>query len=308
MLSKSVQSNVVSQINSDIVAINNAILLHKKWLAEWNKKLVFQLPISDEFIQSNAHKHCGFGLWYYGEHSLFTEEQDEFPRLGSLHIALHDSVRHISLKIANKQELTPEDYDKFTAKEIEFTLSMTHLRDALFGQLYSFDYLTGVHNRQALYALLEREHARLTRTSGVSSIVMVDLDYFKKVNDQYGHQAGDEVLMFFANYLKERLRPYDSIGRYGGEEFLLCLPDTSINDTEAIMNRIREDLAAQPIDITGLDGQPYSIKITASFGVSSISKRHPISEAVETADIAMYQAKSAGRNRVKTYHYKDQSN
>lgn len=303
MLSKSGQSTALSQINSDIIAINNAILLHKKWLAEWNRKLFFGQPISDKFIESDSHKHCGFGLWYYDNHSYFTEEQEEFPRLGSLHIALHDSVRDLALKITNQQKIEPQEYDSFVTVEVEFTMSLTNLRDALFGQLYSFDYLTGVHNRQSLYTLLEKEYARVSRSESVSSIVMVDLDYFKKVNDQYGHQAGDQVLTFFANYVKDSLRPYDSIGRYGGEEFLLCLPDTTIEEAETIMNRIREDLAAQPINIQGVNEKPYSIHITASFGVSSICKGHPISEAVETADMAMYQAKSDGRNRVRTFYY-----
>jgi diguanylate cyclase (GGDEF)-like protein len=132
---------------------------------------------------------------------------------------------------------------------------------------------------------------------------MVDLDYFKKVNDQYGHQAGDKVLTYFASYLKESLRPYDSIGRYGGEEFLLCLPDANVEDAKTIVERIREELANNAVEITGPDGKPLLIKVTASFGVSSISKDHPTSEAIETADMAMYQAKSEGRNRVKTYRY-----
>ncbi len=197
----------------------------------------------------------------------------------------------------------PQDYDAFIACEMAFTLSLVNLRDSLFGHLYSFDYLTGVYNRQAFYSLLEKELARVERTSSVSSIVMVDLDYFKKVNDQYGHQTGDKVLTYFANYLKESLRPYDSIGRYGGEEFLLCLPDTRVDDAKTIMDRIREELTAQSIDIVGPTNQPLSLSITASFGISSISKGHPTTEAIETADLAMYEAKEAGRNQVRTYYY-----
>lgn len=303
MLSESGQSTVVTQINSDILAINSAVLMHSQWLAEWNKKLICGLPISEEFIQSDAYRHCGFGLWYYGKHSRFTEDQDEFLRLGELHISLHNSVRQVVLKSSKKQAITPADYDDFIAKEIAFTASLVNLRDALFGQLYSFDYLTGVYNRQAFYSLLEKEYARVSRTSGVSSIVMVDLDYFKKVNDQYGHQAGDKVLTYFASYLKDSLRPYDSIGRFGGEEFLLCLPDADVDDAKAIMERIREELSTHTVDIIGPNNQPLSISVTASFGVSSISKGHPASEAIETADMAMYEAKSAGRNRVRVYQY-----
>ncbi len=303
MLSESGQSTVVAKINYDISTINKAIMQHSRWLGEWNKKLICEQPISDEFMQSDAYKHCGFGLWYYGEHSHFTLEQDEFPRLEQLHKSIHESVRYIMLKATKKSAIAPQYYDSFIASEAAFTRSLVNLRDSLFGQLYSFDFLTGVYNRQAFYSLLDKEFARVERASSVSSIVMVDLDYFKKVNDQYGHQAGDKVLTYFAHYLKESLRSYDSIGRYGGEEFLLCLPDTSVDDAKVIMDRVREELAAQPIDIVGPKNQPLSINITASFGVSSISKGHPTSEAITSADLAMYEAKSAGRNQVSAYYY-----
>lgn len=306
MLSESGQSSVVTQINNEIIAINSAVLMHSEWLAEWNKKLICRLSISEDFIRSDAYRNCGFGLWYYGNHSAFIEDQDEFLRLGQLHLSLHESVKKVVFKATERQVITPADYDDFIAKEIAFTASLVSLRDSLFGQLYSFDYLTGVYNRQAFFSILEKEYSRITRTSGVSSIVMVDLDYFKKVNDQYGHQAGDKVLTYFASYLKDSLRPYDSIGRFGGEEFLLCLPDASVEDANAIMERIREELATHTVDIIGPNNQPLSIKITASFGVSSISTGHPTSEAIETADIAMYEAKSAGRNQVKIYRYDEE--
>ncbi|WP_250654717.1 diguanylate cyclase [Alkalimarinus coralli] len=303
MLSESYQSTVVTQINNDITAINKAMLRHTKWLAEWNKILVCGQAISEPFIQPDAYKHCGFGIWYYGEHSPFTLQQDEFPRLEQLHKRLHDSVAQIMNKANNQERLTTEDYDDVIAKEVDFSFSLIALRDSLFGQLYSFDYLTGVFNRQAFYSLLEKEFARVERTSNCSSIVMVDLDYFKKVNDQYGHQVGDKVLTYFATYIKKSLRPYDSVGRYGGEEFLICLPDTTITDAKTIMERIREDLANQVIEIKEPDKRTLTLSITASFGISSLCKGHPISEAIETADMAMYEAKTAGRNKVKTHHY-----
>ncbi len=297
------QSTPVAQINSDIIAVNRAILQHSRWLAEWNKKLICGQPLSEDFLQSDAHKHCGFGRWYYSDHSQYTEAQDEFLQLEPLHRKLHDSVNVIVRKSNENTAIKCDDYDLFIACEMAFTFALVNLRDALFGQLYSFDYLTGVYNRQAFYSILDKEFARIERTSGQSSIVMVDLDFFKKVNDQYGHQAGDKVLNFFANYLKENLRPYDSVGRYGGEEFLLCLPNSTIKDAATIMERLREDLASHPITIKGPNHTNIEINITASFGISSMSKDHPPSQAIDTADSAMYDAKTAGRNQVRIYHY-----
>lgn len=301
MLSLAGQTTIVAEINSEITAINTAIFHHSKWLAEWNRKFVCRHLLSDNFLHSDSYKNCGFGQWYYGEHASRTREIDEFHQLELLHKKLHNSVSLI-VDNANKNELIEsDDYEELIACEMAFTVKLVALRDRLFTQLYSFDYLTGVYDRQAFDSILEKEFSRIQRSDSYSSIVMVDIDYFKKVNDQYGHLAGDKVLKFFAHYLKENIRPYDSVGRYGGEEFLIFLPDASLTDAHVIMERLRKELSNQPIEITN-EGTA-TLNITASFGISLMSKNHPPSQAIENADIAMYEAKSNGRNKVTLYKY-----
>jgi len=301
MLAITDQNTAIDEIGRDIIALDKAIEQHSQWQAECSKKLICGQQLPKQFLRSDTHKYCGFDRWYFGDLSHFISMQDEYLLLEKLHKETHACIGQAISKSDNSAFIQSEDYDKFIASETKFALAVVNLRDALFGQLYSFDYLTGVYNRQAFYSTLEKEFARIERSSGYSSIVMVDLDFFKQVNDNYGHKAGDNVLTFFANYLKMNLRPYDSVGRYGGEEFLLCLPDSAVKEAELIMERLRKNLAIHPIKIKDPEKQDIEINITASFGISSMSKGHPPSQAIEEADMAMYEAKSGNRNQVRIY-------
>jgi diguanylate cyclase len=118
---------------------------------------------------------------------------------------------------------------------------------------------------------------------------MFDLDYFKKVNDEYGHSTGDAVLVSSIKYVKLLLREYDRIYRYGGEEFIICMPSTTIDQASLVAERIRESIADQQFEFDNL-------KVTASFGVSLLSDSRTVQESIDCSDKAMYKAKSAGRN------------
>ena len=137
----------------------------------------------------------------------------------------------------------------------------------------------------------------MQRTGLVSSICMVDLDHFKQINDTHGHHAGDTVLEAVSAYLVTNLRRYDQVCRYGGEEFVLMLPDTEPEQAVPIVDRLRrglEDLAIQ------LDSGER-VGITASIGIAPLLPDQPIGASIEHADQAMYAAKRAGRNQVRVW-------
>ena len=127
---------------------------------------------------------------------------------------------------------------------------------------------------------------------------MMDLDRFKTVNDTYGHAAGDRVLAGFARYITAHLRPYDKISRYGGEEFLLCLTDTDLETAQAIIDRLREELASLPFDGNGKG----SFHVTASFGLVALDPDQPVERSIERSDQALYAAKANGRDRAVAWH------
>lgn len=156
-----------------------------------------------------------------------------------------------------------------------------------------YDGLTGVLNRPTLVAELEREARRAKRTGYPLSCVMIDIDYFKRINDSYGHSAGDTVLRQMANLLKQRCRSSDLPGRYGGEEFLVVLPQTNEEGALAWAERLRQSISGMQMDVA-----EHFVQVTASFGVATLSPEEDNSEAiVEQADQALRLAKQLGRDQ-----------
>lgn len=164
-------------------------------------------------------------------------------------------------------------------------------------QLANTDPLTGILNRRAFMARLEAEIQRSFREGAPLSLILSDIDHFKRVNDQYGHQAGDQVLQAFTRQLGRSSRPYDLLGRYGGEEFIMALPRVDTPQSGTMAERIRRGIEETAVPIG--KGET-TLHITASFGVASwrpgIDK--DLDSIIRRADEALYRAKSAGRNRV----------
>jgi len=157
------------------------------------------------------------------------------------------------------------------------------------------DGLTGLANRRQCEESLADELARVERFGGSLAIAVADLDWFKDVNDRYGHPAGDSLLREFASLLQENLRDVDLAGRWGGEEFLLILPGTDLAGGAQVAERIRAALAGRVVLV---DRTP--IPVTASFGVAAVPPARTASELFAAADAALYEAKRAGKNRVET--------
>jgi diguanylate cyclase (GGDEF)-like protein len=155
------------------------------------------------------------------------------------------------------------------------------------------DVLTGTLNRRAIRNVLEKEIARAGRHATPMGILLLDVDHFKKVNDSYGHTVGDVVLTQTAKHVSAPLRPYDALGRYGGEEFLVVLPQCDLGRTVEIAERVRMSVKA-PIDTS-----VGKIAVTVSIGAAAIDNNTvSIDELLQNADRALYGAKGLGRDRV----------
>jgi diguanylate cyclase (GGDEF)-like protein len=155
------------------------------------------------------------------------------------------------------------------------------------------DALTGVGNRVALEVTAEREIALARRTGQPSALLVIDIDYFKRVNDRYGHSAGDAVLIETTRQLKQNCRESDSIFRFGGEEFVILLNQTEENGAFAIAERIRNAIENMLTHYSG-----HAIHTTASIGIACLKSGESLPAWFDRADRALYLAKSAGRNRV----------
>jgi diguanylate cyclase len=156
------------------------------------------------------------------------------------------------------------------------------------------DPLTGLPNRAAWSERLDHEVNAWHQRGNSLSLAMLDLDHFKRINDGYGHLAGDKVLKIIANVLRKRLRPNDFIARFGGEEFVLLMPDSSLSDALAVGEVLRAAIAACPFHFKG---EP--VTITVSMGVAQLQPSERSELALKRADEALYRAKAAGRNQVQ---------
>jgi diguanylate cyclase len=155
------------------------------------------------------------------------------------------------------------------------------------------DELTGVSNRRFIMKTLSDEMARAQRSGAPCSVALIDLDFFKRINDGFGHPTGDEVLRRFAGALADHVRAVDRIGRYGGEEFLLILPDSAKDQAVLAVDRLRQVIA--DLDWSAISAD---LRVTMSAGVAQAGLFEAASDILARADAALYRAKDAGRNRV----------
>jgi diguanylate cyclase (GGDEF)-like protein len=157
-----------------------------------------------------------------------------------------------------------------------------------------YDSLTGMYNRGTFLAEFEREVSRSARGGPAFSLAIFDLDQFKQINDRYGHPVGDRVLKAFADALPASIRKHDVVGRYGGEEFALLMPQTGKETAVRVAERVRRELEARGVAVDG-----KRIEVTVSGGIASYGIDGQDWDALLTAaDNALYEAKHAGRNRI----------
>jgi len=195
----------------------------------------------------------------------------------------------------------PFDPEELLAR-VKVQLKIKTLQDSLresnlrLQELAATDPLTGLANRRTLMSTLEREFRRSQRNGAPLSLLMVDIDHFKQVNDRYGHQQGDEVLATMAGILRRHLRPYDLAARFGGEEFCLILPETVLDEAAKVGERIRRAVAGQ-----AFAGPLVDLKLTVSLGAAVFPAPGIGSDEdlIRVADHALYKAKSSGRNRLQ---------
>lgn len=164
-------------------------------------------------------------------------------------------------------------------------------------KLAEMDSLTGTFNRRSFLNLLDKAESAANRRQSPLSILLIDLDHFKQINDTYGHGIGDEALRHFVNLASGCLRKEDVLGRIGGEEFAAFLPDAAMADAQVIAERLRAQVAEQPFASTH-----GPIPLTISIGIAQHHPGEAVENALHRADAAMYRAKESGRNRIESWH------
>lgn len=218
-------------------------------------------------------------------------------RAGSYHLADAHSTNgtYVNDELVHEHQLRRGDQIKIGDTILKF-LSGTDLESQYHETIYRMtimDGLTGIHNKRYLVEQLDRELSRATRHGRPLSLVICDIDHFKRVNDGFGHLAGDHVLKEVAQLAKSRLRPDDVIARYGGEELAIVLPETDLAGGVRIAEELRKMIATETFVFEEED-----IDVTISCGVAELDPKWRSYDFVRAADERLYEAKRAGRNRV----------
>jgi diguanylate cyclase (GGDEF)-like protein len=187
-------------------------------------------------------------------------------------------------------------FDTFELRaRVRAALRTKHLQDLLIEHAH-IDPLTGLPNRRALMERLRYQWARIGRHGGQLSFIMADIDHFKRVNDVHGHQIGDKMLQEVADVIARQCREVDLPARYGGEEFAIVVPDETTSGATCLAERCREEIAKVRLAVNG-----ETVAVTASFGVADANNLPSLEALMKRADEALYRAKQAGRNLVRSY-------
>jgi diguanylate cyclase len=276
-----------------VKALDNAVSYHEAWLSNLYRAIVCnELRDDTADVHEDAHHHCRFGQWYDRVGDDLLTGHASFERIGAVHRQMHDAARKVLVDRA-AEGVSGERYDAFTGLSIAFKLEIRNLQFDLLSRLCTVDHLTGVWNRHSMHFRLTQEMERVVRIGRTSCIAIMDVDHFKAVNDGYGHVAGDQVLRNIASFFAQRIRKYDVLFRYGGEEFLICLSDIDIEAAVASMDRLRAALSREPIALP--DGR--QVQVTVSMGIATLAGSKQIDSVIQEADHALLCAKARGRNR-----------
>ena len=254
------------------------------------------------------------------DYTLFAHEEEVMAQVGEMLAKLDqvaEGVNHLAKAYGrqfNEQQKLVRFSDRMQLELHEANQRMTEQADELtdlnlaltaeieqrkkleeeLRHLASTDSLTGLLTRRRFFELGAAELARMNRRKKPISIIIMDLDYFKRINDQYGHAVGDQVLASVGRLYRTKLREFDIIGRLGGEEFGLVLPETDLEAARLIAERFRRELRTLQ-----WNQQDQTLTVTASMGLAQLqSAEQTLEEAFSRADSALYQAKALGRDRI----------
>lgn len=274
-----------------------ALQQHGAWIRRIHSMLACRTAPHPDDLKPDSHIRSDLGRWLKEETNDYILSHPEYAAARDYHRKVHDIGRQLCEAVQAGSPVTSEQFETFSSTVDLLDSSLDGLVKELWDLLRYTDPLTGLSTRYAMLPRLKQELDRVYRTGHPCSICMVDLDLFKTINDDYGHDAGDRVLETVSNYLQLNLRRYDQACRYGGEEFLLMFPNTPPESALPIVDRLRQGL--EKIDVDLGDGQ--TARVTASFGIAPLDPNRSVRENIKTADTSMYAAKTAGRNNVHVW-------
>lgn len=280
------------EVFAALTTFQQALAAHFDWLHRWYHVVLNRADGGK--IPDAAACACPFDHWHRQAAATRLAEFPGFAQMAAEHDEVHDKAAQLSGRALAGLTVTTSDYETLMGSVLAFGATTQGFEREVWKVLATVDPLTGLANRQSMRTHLNGERDRALRQRLPLAVALADIDHFKRINDGFGHAQGDKVLRAIAATLKTTVRPYDVVYRYGGEEFLLCLPGTNCENATLVLERIRA--AIEDLRLTCDRGTP--IPVTATFGVAEVSADLSVDDAIEMADRALYDGKLSGRNRV----------
>jgi diguanylate cyclase len=272
--------------------LEQALYNHEQWAEALYGTLICRLTPDHRDVGPDAHRECRFGQWFYGSGNVTLGGYPGMAEIGAEHERMHNYAASLLRSSADRTPISIADFERFVTALKRLRLEVATVRHELETTLYSLDPLTGTPSRLGMLTKLREQHEMVKRKVHLCAVAIMDLDKFKAVNDTYGHAVGDKVLIDFAHYVMAHLRPYDKVFRYGGEEFLIVLPDTDLQEGHQLLDRLREELASLP---HAADSGRFHV--TVSVGLTLVDPDVSVEQSIDRADKALYVAKASGRDR-----------
>lgn len=263
-------------------------------LMEWSQKTLFRILGNSSAEAIPTLGRSPFGLWIRHRAGFLFEASPHLARLNQAMDQIdEDLLPRLDPGVGTNDRSEPLKALQAGVEEIAFLLN--EMFQGLAGMEGGRDPLTRALNRRFLSSILSREISFANANQTPLSVLLLDVDHFKRVNDEHGHPAGDEVLRQVAEAITDNVRPSDFVFRYGGEEFLIVLVETTLQQALAVAERTRLALEERDIKIGGAE----RLRVTASIGAAEHGGHPDENYLIKTADAALYRAKQAGRNRVE---------
>lgn len=279
----------------DLLArIDKGIQSHLEWTQRLLRCSVLHESPGDDFLRPDAHRLCRLGGWLERDASVLEGfESGLSEKLLSTHQSMHDAVRAVCQGVLSARPADPAALRGFEENQTRLVELLSRLRELVADRAIRRDALTGLPLRHGLEQTFRQRQSDAARFKLVLHMAIVDIDYFKAVNDTYGHPVGDQALRHAATLLQDSLRRSDVLVRYGGEEFLAMLLNADSDGARATAERLLDAFRSTPMREGELE-----LPIRISVGIAAVGAGDTLGAAVERADRALLKAKQDGRDRV----------
>jgi diguanylate cyclase len=280
------------ELQATLQQLDQALYNHEHWHTELTRTIICKLPFDPGDLEEDAHRRCRFGKWCYDNPPQALRDHPAFVAMSIEHQRMHHLGTRLLLASLHDPSSLTKDYDSFKNALDRLRLEIDTLKREIEDSMYNRDALTGAENRVRMLTKMRELLELVKRRVHPCSIAIMDMDNFKTINSNYGHPMGDQVLATSVHYVMSHLRPYDSVFRYGGDEFLISFPDCDLQSTQVVIDRIVKGFTTLAFAID----RPKAISTTASFGITQLDPDVSVEESINRADMALFAAKTSGGN------------